>query len=108
MMDASERFKQLTSTEAIRGDLRRNSVRAAAFTGASSGGDFVIRIVSTAILARLILPEHFGLVMMVMVVTAVAEQLRELGLSAATIQQKEITHEQVTNLFWINVLAGTL
>src|SRR5947209_14282676 len=105
-MSASERFKVLSCTESIRTDLRGSSVRAAAFTGAAAAGDFAIRIGSTAVLARLILPEHFGLVMMVMAITAVADQLRELGLSAATVQQKEITHEQVSNLFWVNVLAG--
>src|SRR5687768_8605083 len=105
-MDKAERFRQLTCTAEVRRDLRGRSVRAAGLSGLASAGDFVIRISSTAVLARLIIPEHFGLVMMVMAVTAVAEQLRELGLSAATVQQKEITHEQVTNLFWINVAAG--
>ena len=70
--------------------------------------DFALRIGSTAILARLLLPEYFGLVMMVMAVTAVADQFRDLGLSTVTVQRKEITHEEITNLFWINALAGTL
>jgi O-antigen/teichoic acid export membrane protein len=105
-MDKAERFRALTCMAEVRRDLRDRSVKAATFTGGAALVDFVIRLGSTAILARLILPEHFGLVMMVMAVTAIAEQLRELGLSAATVQQKEITHEQVTNLFWINVFAG--
>jgi O-antigen/teichoic acid export membrane protein len=107
-MDKAEKFRRLTCTQSVRADLRGTSVRAAAFTGVASAGDFLIRIGSTAVLARLIVPEHFGLVMMVTAVTAIAEQLRELGLSAATVQQKEITHEQVTNLFWINTLAGAV
>jgi PST family polysaccharide transporter len=107
-MDKAEKFRRLTCTEKVRADLRGTSVRAATFTGIASAGDLLIRIGSTAVLARLIVPEHFGLVMMVMAVTAIAEQLRELGLSAATVQQKEITHEQVTNLFWINTLAGSI
>jgi PST family polysaccharide transporter len=105
-LNQAENFKRLTCTEAVRQDLRGKSVRAALFTGAASAGDFVIRIVSTAFLARLVLPEHFGLVMMVTAVTGIADQLRELGLSTATVQQKEITHGQVSNFFWINALAG--
>ena len=31
---------------------------------------------------------------------------REAGLSTATVQQNKITHAQVSNLFWINVLLG--
>jgi PST family polysaccharide transporter len=46
--------------------------------------------------------------MMVTAVTAVADQFRDLGLSTVTVQRKEITHEEITNLFWINALAGTL
>src|SRR6476619_7025292 len=107
-MNRSEKFRRLFCTEAIRKDLRTSSVRAAGFTWAAGTADFVLRIGSTAVLARLVLPEQFGLVMMVMAVTAIADQFRDLGLSTATVQRKEISHEEVTDLFWINVLAGTL
>jgi len=107
-MDQAKKFERLLCTQAIRNDLRRSSVRAAAFTGLASGGDFIIRIGSTAILARLLLPEYFGLVMMVTAVTAIADQFRDLGLSAATVQRKEINHAEVTNLFWLNLAAGLL
>jgi PST family polysaccharide transporter len=105
-MNQSEKFRRLVCTDAIRRDLRSRSVRAAGFTWAAGIADFVFRIGSTAILARLLLPQQFGLVMMVTAVTAVADQFRDLGLSTATVQRKEITHQQVTNLFWINVFAG--
>ena len=107
-MNQSEKFSRLFCTEAIRKDLRTSSVRAAGLTWAAGTADFVLRIGSTAILARLVLPEQFGLVMMVMAVTAIADQFRDLGLSTATVQRKEISHQEVTNLFWINVLAGML
>ena len=105
-MTRSEKFRRLVCTDAVRRDLRAKSVRAAGFTWAAGIADFVFRIGATAILARLILPQQFGLVMMVTAVTAVADQFRDLGLSTATVQRKEITHQEVTNLFWINVLAG--
>jgi PST family polysaccharide transporter len=105
-MNKDEKFNRLVCTDAIRRDLRSKSVRAAGFTWAAGIADFVLRIGSTAILARLILPQQFGLVMMVTAVTAVADQFRDLGLSTVTVQRKEISHQQVTNLFWINVLAG--
>jgi PST family polysaccharide transporter len=56
--------------------------------------------------ARLLIPEHFGLVMMVSAVTAIADQFSDLGLSTATVQKETVSYEEVTNLFWINVLAG--
>jgi O-antigen/teichoic acid export membrane protein len=107
-MNRAERFQKLTCTAEVRSELRTRSVRAATFTWAASVADFVLRFGSTAILARLVLPDHFGLVMMVMAVTAIADQFRDLGLSTVTVQRKEITHQEVSNLFWINVAAGLI
>lgn len=96
-------FQQLVCDQAVREDLRGKSVKAAALTGSAGMVDFAVRLGSTAILARLVLPEHFGLIMMVTAVTAVADQLKDMGLSMATVQCREITHARATNLFWISV-----
>jgi len=63
----------------------------------------VIQIGSTAILARLLMPADFGLVAMVAAITGLLGTFGDLGLSSATIQRAEITHEQVSTLFWINI-----
>lgn len=68
----------------------------------------MLRLGFTAILARLISPDDFGVFMMVTAVTVVADQFRDLGLSTATIQREQITHAEVSNLFWINTAAGVL
>jgi O-antigen/teichoic acid export membrane protein len=107
-MTKAERFQQLTCTKEIRGDLRTKSVRATMFAWSAGLGDFALRFGSTAVLARLVLPEHFGLVMMVTALTSIADQFRDLGLSTVTVQRKDITYEEVSNLFWINVTAGLL
>jgi len=57
-------------------------------------------------LARLLTPEHFGLISMVTALSAFAEMFKDLGLGTATIQRKEVTHEQVSTLFWVNVSIG--
>jgi FkbM family methyltransferase len=107
-MTKAERFQELTSTAQIRGELRTKAVRAATFAWAAGVGDFILRFGSTAVLARLVVPEHFGLVMMITAFTAMADQFRDLGLSTVTVQRKDITYEEVSNLFWINVTAGVL
>jgi O-antigen/teichoic acid export membrane protein len=68
----------------------------------------LLSIGSTAILARLLIPEHFGLIGMVMALTTIFERFKELGLHTATVQKKDISYEQITNLFWINALFGFL
>jgi O-antigen/teichoic acid export membrane protein len=104
----SEKFKRFAGTESVRENLSRKSVHGAFFTAAGSATDFVLRLGSTAVLARLVIPEYWGLIGMVLAFTAIAEQIKDLGLSIATVQRKEITHDQVTNLFWVNVSAGAL
>jgi PST family polysaccharide transporter len=69
--------------------------------------ELVLQIGSMVILARLLLPEHYGLISMVTALVAVAARFADLGLEQATIQRKDITHEQVSNLFWINVAIGS-
>ena len=62
-----------------------------------------------AILARLLTPEDFGLVAMVVVVVTFISAFKDMGLSMATVQRPEVTHGQVSTLFWVNVgLSGAV
>lgn len=63
-------------------------------------------IVSTAILARHLDPSAFGLVAMVLPVIALGRAFEEIGLGDATVQHENITHDQISSLFWLNVGAG--
>jgi len=65
-------------------------------------------MVSIVVLARLLRPSDFGLVGMVTAITGVLTLIRDFGLSAATVQRSSITNEQISTLFWINMLVGTL
>src|SRR3974390_510292 len=94
------------STDHLHADLKGRSVRGGLLTLISQGSQFVLQTVSTVALARLLVPADFGLVAMVTAVTGLASAFADFGLSEATIQRKEITHEQVSMLFWINVAIG--
>jgi PST family polysaccharide transporter len=100
------KFSKALSTEHLHKDLRGRSVRGVSLTLASQGLQFVMLSVSTLVLARLLTPADFGLVAMVTAITDVASAFSDLGLSEATIQRKEITHNQVSTLFWVNVAVG--
>jgi len=103
--DNSERF---FSNTIVHQNLKQKSVRAALFMALGQGVDFLLRFISTIILARLLLPEYFGLLAMVAAVIGIAEVIRDLGLSTATVQRENISHLLVSNLFWINLTAGIL
>lgn len=105
-MSNQERFKRFSDSKLIREDLKGKSVRGALSTAAWSGIDFGLKMAATVILARLLTPEDYGLVAMVTAVTGMADGVRDLGLSTATVQTDEINHCQVSNLFWINAGGG--
>jgi O-antigen/teichoic acid export membrane protein len=107
-MNSGDQFERFASTENVQNDLRAKSVRGAMFVGVASGVGLALRLVSGVVLARLLVPEHFGLVGMVIAVTAIAEQISSMGLSPATVQAPEISHKQCSNLFWINTAAGVV
>jgi len=65
-----------------------------------------VMFVSTVILARLLSPEEFGLVAMVLAIFGVGEIFRDFGLSMAALQAKKLSHAQQSNLFWINAIVG--
>lgn len=58
------------------------------------------------ILARLLTPHDFGLVGMVTACTGFVALFQDAGLSLAAIQRGSITHEQISTLFWLNILVG--
>lgn len=95
-------------TNHLEGNLKRRSVRGGAVTIAAQASKFVLKLGSTAVLARLLVPEDYGLIGMATVIVGFVEYFKDLGLSAATIQQAKINHQQVSTLFWINVVIGCL
>lgn len=90
----------------LQADLKGRSVRGGAITLTSQGVQFALQSVATVALAHMLAPTDFGLVAMVTAITGLGQAFADLGLSEATIQHPEITHEQVSNLFWVNVGIG--
>jgi len=63
------------------------------------GVQFVLQI----ILARLLDPEHYGVLSMMIVFTALANVFIQHGLNTALIQNKSVTDEDCSSVLWINV-----
>jgi len=84
------------------------TARGALVTVASHGLKFSLSIVATAILARLLTPQDYGLIGMVGVATNFVSMFKDLGLSFATIQRAEINYDQISTLFWVNVTLSVL
>jgi polysaccharide transporter, PST family len=87
--------------------LKKQSVLGAASTFLAQGLRFVLLFGSQIALAHLLSPSDFGLVAMIAPVLTFVQIFNELGLSQATIQRAEITHEELSGLFWINTAIST-
>ncbi len=103
-----EQNHPIGDVEHLKRDLAGKSIRGSVSIAVAAIGCTIFRLGGTMVLARLLMPEHFGLIGMVTALTAFIEMFKDLGLGTATVQQREINHEQISTLFWINTGVGTL
>jgi O-antigen/teichoic acid export membrane protein len=89
-------------------DLKAKAVRGGVAKVLAQAATFVLRIGAIAVLARLLAPQEFGLVNMVTVITGVLSMLKDAGLPLATVQRATVSEEQLSTLFWLNLLVGAL
>src|SRR5215472_17423652 len=89
-------------------DLKEKTIRGGVARLCAQGANFVLRLGSLMVLARLLGPKDFGLVGMVTAFTGVLTLFRDFGLSAAAIQKADVTEEQISTLFWINISVGVV
>ncbi len=79
----------------------------AAWTFTNVGLRLVLTIASTAILARLLTPEDFGLIAMSALVTEFAALLGNIGIGGILIQRKALRRLDMDTAFWITMAIDT-
>ena len=89
-------------------DLKEKTIRGGVARMAAQAANFVLRIGSLMVLARMLSPKDFGLVGMVTAFTGILNLFRDFGLSTATVQRSEVSEDQISTLFWINLLVGAI
>ncbi|WP_409029142.1 lipopolysaccharide biosynthesis protein [Gracilimonas sediminicola] len=67
-------------------------------------GQQILQAVIFIILARLLTPEDFGLIAMLMIFFAIAQSFIDSGMGQALIREKEITDQDRSTVFWFNLL----
>jgi len=87
-------------------DLKERVIRGGLAKAGAQGVSLVLRMGSLMVLARLLAPKDFGLVGMVTAFTGVLNLFRDFGLSSASVQRGHVTDDEISTLFWINILVG--
>jgi PST family polysaccharide transporter len=89
-------------------DLKGRTIRGALASGAAQGASFVLRTGSMVIMSRLLFPQDFGLLGMVIAFTGFLSLFRDFGLSMASVTRPSVTNAQLSTLFWLNVAVGAI
>ncbi len=89
-------------------NLKERAIRGGLAKAVAQAATLLLRLGSLMILSRLLAPKDFGLVGMVTAVTGVLNLFRDFGLSTAVVQRGSVSDEQMSTLFWINILVGAI
>ena len=89
-------------------DLKSKAIRAGAWALLGELGLRIVQFAVAVILARLLLPEQFGLIGMLIIFTAVAQTIMDSGFGVALIQKKNVTDEDINSVFYFNIFVGFL
>jgi PST family polysaccharide transporter len=87
-------------------DLHQRSLRGGAMAMISQGGNVATQIISTIVLARILVPEDFGLVAMVSAITGYVAVFVDLGTRDAVAQRARLEEGEASALFWITAATG--
>jgi PST family polysaccharide transporter len=78
-----------------------------AATGVAQVCKVAVQMMSAVVLARLLMPMDFGLVAMVTPIVAFVALFQDMGLQQAIVQNREISKQQISRMFWINTGIGS-
>lgn len=65
-----------------------------------------VNFIVTAVLARLLYPEDFGLIGIIFVYTTFITIFTKVGFGSALIQKQDADQRQISTLYWLNLLFG--
>lgn len=88
--------------------LRQQATAGVKWSGVASAVIAVLQLTQTAILAHILLPEDFGLMALVMMVMGLVQAYADMGVSNAIIHKQDTTPDQLSSLYWLNILAGII
>ncbi|GMG84352.1 lipopolysaccharide biosynthesis protein [Paralimibaculum aggregatum] len=108
MTRAERNARALAAADASQ-SIGRRAAQGAGIALAAQALRLTIQMGATACLARLLLPEDFGLYAMALTLTGMVLLFTDLGLAQATVQRPEIDQKMVSGLFLLNLaMAGAV
>lgn len=88
--------------------LKKAAASGVKWTAVSSAAAAGFQFLQLAVLSRILHPEDFGLLSMLMVVIGFARIYNDMGISNAIIYRQEISPGQLASLYWLNIMMGVV
>ena len=89
-------------------DIRQRTLSGIGWTGGSRIAQQLVQFVFTAILARILVPNDFGLIAMIGVFIGFAGIFIDFGLGSALVQREVVDQRHRNSAFWLNAGLGLL
>ena len=87
-------------------DPKRNLIRGAAWTIGTRWGIKGLGFISTIVMARLLLPEDYGLVAMGMLVVGLIQTFVDFGPSTALLRKADVTTDEIDSAWTLSIIQG--
>ncbi|WP_123041924.1 MOP flippase family protein [Cohnella candidum] len=86
--------------------LKGKGIAAAKWSSLSTVVTTVIQMAQVVAVSRLLAPEDYGLISMIMVVVGIAVSMSDFGVSSAIIHRQDITRSELSGLYALNLASG--
>jgi O-antigen/teichoic acid export membrane protein len=88
--------------------LRKKAFASIRWTALSSSVKILVQLSQIVILSRLLTPADFGLIAIAIAIVAFLQIFADAGVSNAIIHFQEISNDQLSSLYWLNVSLGAI
>lgn len=89
-------------------NLRSLTLSSLSWSGFSQIIRQILRFSISVVLARILTPQEFGLIGMIVVFTGFADLFNDMGLTAALVQKIDLEERHLNCVFWVNIATGIL
>lgn len=89
-------------------DLRGQVLSGVLWNSLARVGQQALQFGFSVLLARLLVPEDFGTVSMILVFTGLVGMFADVGFSSALVQKRDLNQQQIQSIFWFNAATGVV
>jgi O-antigen/teichoic acid export membrane protein len=107
-VDVHNRRSKASKRDGVMVGLRARTFYGLGWSGTAQVFRQLLQFATSVVLARLLSPQEFGLIGMIVVFTGFASLFTDLGLGAAIVQKLDLEERHLSSAFWVSIAVGLL